>query len=241
MALIKCPECGHEVSDKASSCPNCGYPLRSAENPVLPDEPEKPELAKEPSAETATESVAESIPHEAPAPAKLPSDGENYMSRGKKKDHSAAAIIIAIIAILSVIAIVETVTEQKEETARKAADRAASAAASSSQTSSSQSSSSASSYSSSKYSEDDIQSSVYLLAEECVKSHLKAPSTAEFCSMSECAFQKGEDGVYMMTGTVDSENGYGAKLRETWGIMAQVSGEKVSLVMLQIGDDTYFD
>lgn len=28
MALIKCPECGKEVSDKASSCPNCGYKLQ---------------------------------------------------------------------------------------------------------------------------------------------------------------------------------------------------------------------
>ena len=27
MALIKCPECGKEISDKASSCPNCGCPL----------------------------------------------------------------------------------------------------------------------------------------------------------------------------------------------------------------------
>lgn len=27
MALIKCPECGKEVSDKANSCPHCGYPL----------------------------------------------------------------------------------------------------------------------------------------------------------------------------------------------------------------------
>ncbi len=24
MALIKCPECSQEVSDKAASCPNCG-------------------------------------------------------------------------------------------------------------------------------------------------------------------------------------------------------------------------
>ena len=27
MALIKCPECGKEISDKSSSCINCGYPL----------------------------------------------------------------------------------------------------------------------------------------------------------------------------------------------------------------------
>ena len=29
MALIKCPECGKEISDKASSCINCGYPIQS--------------------------------------------------------------------------------------------------------------------------------------------------------------------------------------------------------------------
>ena len=28
MALIKCPECGAEVSDKAEACPKCGYPIR---------------------------------------------------------------------------------------------------------------------------------------------------------------------------------------------------------------------
>ena len=27
MALIKCPECGKKVSDKAGSCPNCGFPI----------------------------------------------------------------------------------------------------------------------------------------------------------------------------------------------------------------------
>ncbi len=27
MAIIKCPECGKEISDKAASCPNCGFPL----------------------------------------------------------------------------------------------------------------------------------------------------------------------------------------------------------------------
>ena len=27
MALIKCPECGKDVSDKAVRCPHCGMPL----------------------------------------------------------------------------------------------------------------------------------------------------------------------------------------------------------------------
>lgn len=28
MALIKCPECNKEVSDKAETCPHCGYRLK---------------------------------------------------------------------------------------------------------------------------------------------------------------------------------------------------------------------
>ena len=27
MALIKCPECGHGVSDTADICPECGYSI----------------------------------------------------------------------------------------------------------------------------------------------------------------------------------------------------------------------
>ena len=30
MSLIKCPECAANISDKASSCPHCGYPLESS-------------------------------------------------------------------------------------------------------------------------------------------------------------------------------------------------------------------
>lgn len=29
MALLKCPECNHDVSDKAAACPHCGYPMNS--------------------------------------------------------------------------------------------------------------------------------------------------------------------------------------------------------------------
>lgn len=32
MALIKCDECGKEVSDKAATCPNCGAPIASKQN-----------------------------------------------------------------------------------------------------------------------------------------------------------------------------------------------------------------
>lgn len=32
MALINCPECGKEISDKAASCPNCGCPIEKTAN-----------------------------------------------------------------------------------------------------------------------------------------------------------------------------------------------------------------
>ena len=44
MALIKCKECGHEVSDRASACPNCGCPIESlgaAQEDVMYEEPKK--------------------------------------------------------------------------------------------------------------------------------------------------------------------------------------------------------
>jgi len=32
MALINCPECKREASDKVSNCPHCGYPFRKSKN-----------------------------------------------------------------------------------------------------------------------------------------------------------------------------------------------------------------
>lgn len=31
MAMIKCPECGRDISDAASACPGCGAPVRKAD------------------------------------------------------------------------------------------------------------------------------------------------------------------------------------------------------------------
>lgn len=35
MSLIKCPECGKEISDKANACPNCGNPMNQQPQQVL--------------------------------------------------------------------------------------------------------------------------------------------------------------------------------------------------------------
>ena len=38
MALITCPECGKEVSDKATTCPNCGCPLQQSQQTIQVEE-----------------------------------------------------------------------------------------------------------------------------------------------------------------------------------------------------------
>ncbi len=38
MSLISCPECQKQVSDKAKSCPNCGYPIELITPPIPTEE-----------------------------------------------------------------------------------------------------------------------------------------------------------------------------------------------------------
>ena len=40
MALIECPECKKEISDKAKECPHCGYPIVKKEEKKK-EEPKK--------------------------------------------------------------------------------------------------------------------------------------------------------------------------------------------------------
>ena len=35
MTLMKCPACGHDVSEQATSCPNCGQPLHVSQAPII--------------------------------------------------------------------------------------------------------------------------------------------------------------------------------------------------------------
>lgn len=49
MAMIKCPECGKDISDRAKACPNCGYPIEGVsstsngkENKIKEKEESKP-------------------------------------------------------------------------------------------------------------------------------------------------------------------------------------------------------
>jgi len=48
MALIKCPECGTEVSEKAEKCPKCAYPLNPKNSITQLKNDSKPEVIVKP-------------------------------------------------------------------------------------------------------------------------------------------------------------------------------------------------
>jgi hypothetical protein len=44
--LIKCPECGREVSDSAPACLGCGHPLQAVQTSPMPSAPTAPSAAQ---------------------------------------------------------------------------------------------------------------------------------------------------------------------------------------------------
>ena len=48
MALIKCPECGTEVSEKAEKCPKCAYPISPKNSITQLKNDSKPEVIVKP-------------------------------------------------------------------------------------------------------------------------------------------------------------------------------------------------
>ena len=43
MALINCPECGHQVSDQAKTCPHCGIEIAGRFTPAVVETPQSPQ------------------------------------------------------------------------------------------------------------------------------------------------------------------------------------------------------
>ncbi|MDD4805134.1 MAG: hypothetical protein PHN69_08405 [Candidatus Pacebacteria bacterium] len=81
--------------------------------------------------------------------------------------------------------------------------------------------------------EDNEKGACWALAEDVVKSNLKSPSTAKFpfsYGDEGVSFSK-TNGIYTVTGWVDAENSYGAKLRNNFTVTMTKSGS---------GDDAKF-
>lgn len=119
MALINCPECGKEISDKAPTCPNCGFPLAgsssavdavSAEDVASPVSAPTSDVDQNKSSDTATM--------------------QDRMDHLEKAAKGKNGIIIAVIAIaVLVIAAILISNAIKDSRAQKAAEEAAAAEA----------------------------------------------------------------------------------------------------------------
>lgn len=171
--LIKCRECGKEISTQAAACPHCGCPVWQ------------------------------------------PTEGTPPKMEPEEKKRGPIWLLLVIVGFLLFVAF-------SGLSSGSGAYRSSSGTRQKS------------------YSEADYKSACYSLAEEQVKKHLKAPSTASFCRMSEASFSKDEENTYVMTGWVDAENSFGAKLRSNWGIKVKVSGEKMTMVRLIIDGETVY-
>ena len=66
MALIKCPECGNEVSENAANCPNCGNPIAQKEQ-----RPQQPRPLPPPTPQQAPKKMCKHCKAEIPKTAKV--------------------------------------------------------------------------------------------------------------------------------------------------------------------------
>ena len=136
MAIIKCPECGHQVSDKAPVCPSCGVeiagkvvrcpqcgevyfknqpscPICHQPNPTLQAAPPKPAPKPQPAPQTPQRPVAPTVP---------PSDGNNNGNDNQKVKNSnrptiIVAFILALIIMGSLFYFYKTSKDNKEQEA----------------------------------------------------------------------------------------------------------------------------
>lgn len=221
MALIKCPECGKEVSDKAPACIHCGCPLPINKYP----------------AESQTQIVEQEVAESQNTPA-------TTVEKPKSKKGKYITLTIIFVAILSVVVyktfIVRTVDsgngwkhqighfgdcdfndlssceeathrvygsfvtagvycdEHWDEYGQDYYERLA-------EKSSSGNSSSES-------------TNAKICAQKAVEDNLKSPSTAKFCSYSEMTATNLGDNRWKVTGYVDAQNSFGATIREEWTV-----------------------
>lgn len=96
MALIKCKECGKEISDQAKVCPNCGCPVE------LP----------------AQFTQSQNISYSATAPKAEPSQN-NSSSTGKSSGMSILAFVLSIFGCTAIISIVLAIIDLTKKDGRK--------------------------------------------------------------------------------------------------------------------------
>lgn len=111
MALIKCPECGKEISDRATSCPNCGCPVEemthTQEGTVTSNAEQNQSGTPEPPEYTEPgKKLEEAVP--------APMQEQGTVSKTKSSGISTQTIAIIMIAAVVVISIIVVILVMRE-------------------------------------------------------------------------------------------------------------------------------
>ena len=93
MALIKCPECGKDVSDKASVCIHCGYPIEEFVNNNLIGVPTADEILVQ-------ENFGENVSNQIDLNVAVNNDTQNTYNPNKAKKSKVKWLIIFIVGLI---------------------------------------------------------------------------------------------------------------------------------------------
>lgn len=237
MALIRCPECDKEISDKAGACPHCGYPPLAADNKAKALGPRQPAPEQEITAPTNSEELvlpphiesrlAAEIPpwekedlgrfakaEEAPQALKSQPKPTIKLSKGTKRILSffgGTALFIMILYASDAFyqppppkPKAESLAEYlpKEPPKPKVIE----------------------------VPKPDVGSDwdAYFVAQSFVEKRLVSPSTAKFPTISQISVRNDDWNRWIVTGYVDSQNGFGAMIRT-----------KYQAVLRYVGDEKY--
>ncbi len=70
------------------------------------------------------------------------------------------------------------------------------------------------------------EGAIIATAKHYVKQELKSPSTAQFCPQNEIKIYEASDGI-VVSGYVDAENSFGAKIRNNFSVNLTSDGKKL--------------
>lgn len=185
MALINCPECNSQISDKANSCPNCGYPLPNNVNQSKNDIDQSNQNSLKEKDETVIDKL-------------------NFLGL----EGCSGCLIYFVLAFIVLGMIGNLIPESND-----------------------------SDFSDNSNHQQDNPSRTMskIMCEDFVEKRLKAPSTAEFASLSETNIRSQNKNVFIVSSHVDAENPMGAKLRNDYTCKIKYRGDdQWRLIDLQI-------
>lgn len=124
MALIKCPKCGHQVSDLATECPNCGLAIKDALHQYLC--PDCGKLITDNSAQCPNcgcppehfiVKPAEAYTTDKPNynPSNLPSNNKTKTSPSQKEGSNYGVIIFCIVALFAAVIFIPIYSHLQKE------------------------------------------------------------------------------------------------------------------------------